>query len=516
MKLKKESIGNFIRAVCFLLVLLVSFTGLTYLMRNTGGAQRGNILGYYEEEEDSLDVVFVGASNVMRYWDPLHAWEEYGFTSHNYSVTSMRADTYLYSLKDALRTQSPEVVVVEARMFTRDLSAKTGTVSVGARNFFDSLDVGWFRNEAIRYYCDALDVSWEDALALYIDLIHYHDNYKALINPENWALADNRLEKGAEPSGFYKGCSVSNGLHYYKDPSKKLVDECEEIDEIAMKLYVDIIEYCQSNDIPLMFVATPIISNSQVYGRFNTLAQVAESYGVDFVDTNKLYEEMGLDFEQDFLDSYHVNVLGVDKFTNYFAAYLDEMYNLPDHREEEAYASWYAAYEDYIEYSDSRRNDVYEKIAVNESGFEVAEQMLATSDAEEWLSLGDHSTITLLLLANEPYERELLSESKLALRAVGATDKFISGSEGFASVYNNDVSYSGSVKKKKTGKIGSDDIKYTLSVGTEPQLQVGSTNYYTDGVDGILAVAFNNYTNRVFDVVCISVAEDGTLMMERK
>lgn len=512
MKLKKESILNFIKAVIFLTILFLFFLFFTYLFRNNGEGQRGNILGYYEEEENSLDVVFVGASNVVRYWNPMRAYEQYGFTSRNYATVSMRAVTYLYALKDALRTQDPELVVMEARLFTRDYSSK---ITVGAQNFFDSLDISPFRCKAIQYYCDVLDLSWDEAVLLYFDLIYYHDNYAALTNPVNWSLADNRLDKGSETAKFFKGYSLSSALYLFDDPSGNITDECGEVDSIAMELYVDIIEYCKSNDIPLMFVATPIVTTEDEEKRFNTLAQVAESYGVEFVNTNRFYEEMGLDFTQDFYDDHHVNILGADKFTDYFAAYLNETYDLPDHRGEDAYASWDVRYEEYLVESDKSRQSVLDKIATNEEAWEAEAKMLHTKDPMEWLSLGEHSGITLFALAGEPCEYKPSAETKLILGMFGVPDSYLNGGASFKAIYNNELIYSNDEQSDKAGKVGTAEIRYTLSTKKAPSLVINKVEYYDVAKGDIQLVAFDNNKNEVVDVVYMSVAEDGMLLMER-
>lgn len=511
MKLKKESIRNLIKAVLFLIVLFLLFLFFTYLFRNTEDSVRGYILSYYEEEEDTMDVVFVGASNVVMYWDGMRAWNEYGFASRNYGTTSLRADGFLYALKDALKTQSPEVLVVEARMFTRYYSDKTEVDTV-SRNFYDSLDVGLFRTEAIRYCWQNLNLPWEESLSYFIDIIRYHDNYAALINPKNWELADNRTDSVK----YYKGYCLTGAVNIFDNPSENITDECANLNSTVLKLYTDIIEYCQNNDITLMFVATPIVAREDESQKFNTLAQVAESYGVEFVDTNKLYEEMGLDFTQDFYDNHHVNVLGSDKFTDYFAAYLVEKYDLPDRRNESEYASWNELYEEYIVAADKARTKALNAIATNEKALKIEAQMLETNDPMEWLALGDSSEITLLTVADAPCEQELSAESRLALKALGATDDFLAGSGSLKGIYNNKVTYSDSSEKDKKGKLGSEEIEYVLSIGEEPQILLGEHNYYDASRGGIQIVAFDINTNEVFDVVYLSVAEDGSLLMERQ
>lgn len=81
-------------------------------MRNAS-IDRANVIGIKEEKE--LDVVFVGGSSTLVYWQPLKAWHEFGFTSYNYSTNSNQAENIKYYIKDILKTNSPELFEVDLR-----------------------------------------------------------------------------------------------------------------------------------------------------------------------------------------------------------------------------------------------------------------------------------------------------------------------------------------------------------------------------------------------------------------
>lgn len=514
MKLNKDKMQNLIKVFLFCAILFMLFLFFTYLFRNTGRYGRENILEYYEEEENSLDVVVVGASNVIRYWDPMRAWNEYGFTSRNYATTGMHASTYLYALKDALKTQSPKVVIVEARLFTRSYAEKG--VTVGGRNFLDSIDYDLFRMEAVNYYCKTLGIPWEDAISLYIDLIQYHDNYAALTDSEHWALADNRLNEVTDYKSMYKGYGFKDAVVAFADPTENAKSEKRgEVEANALKFYTDLIEYCKENDINLMIMASPIVINKTEISKLNTLADVAENYGVPFVNTNKLYDEMGLDFSQDFYDVHHTNVLGGDKFTDYMASYLVDNFDLPDHRGDVAYASWHDLYEDYFAESEKAREKVRKALEKNQAVLEVEEAMKVCENPAEWFRLAKNSKITLLMAANELPEGVPSEESQNILSKVGITEEYFKGDGTLKVVYNRKVRYSDFSSDEKSGKVGERKTKYTITVGEEPQILVKKQNYYDASQKGVHIVAFDNNTEEIFDVICLNVAKNGSLRMER-
>ena len=94
----------------------------------------------------------------------------------------------------------------------------------------------------------------------------------------------------------------------------------------------------------------------------NTITEVTEAFGVPFFDMNLYYEEIGLDFSQDFSDPHHVNVQGADKVTKFLAKYLVEEYDLQDHRGEPEYASWDELYEEYRVSVEKAREKLRQKI----------------------------------------------------------------------------------------------------------------------------------------------------------
>lgn len=68
----------------------------------------------------------------------------------------------------------------------------------------------------------------------------------------------------------------------------------------------------------------------------------AEQLGIDYIDYNLAYEEMGIDWSQDFAgDARRMSVYGSEKFSRYLGAHLQQTYSLSDRREDSALAaSW--------------------------------------------------------------------------------------------------------------------------------------------------------------------------------
>ena len=97
----------------------------------------------------------------------------------------------------------------------------------------------------------------------------------------------------------------------------------------------------------------PDYANDHMY--YNSLWNVAAKYGVDGVNYNDPDLRVRLAYSSDFADWQHLNVKGSVTFSRRLGSDLKEMYELPDRRGEEAYATWqqcaddwYAKFPDYL------------------------------------------------------------------------------------------------------------------------------------------------------------------------
>lgn len=512
MKTLKQNIVPIAKTILFLSILVVIGIHLSYMMRNTARESRQMVLEYYDEKEDSLDVVFVGASGIMRYWNPMLAWNEYGFTSRVLGTDGLHAGVHLSAIKEACKTQTPDVLVVEARKFIYS-SANTHN-DIGAIRFLDSMDYGLARAQAVKYYSDAMQTTTDRRRMFYIDLIQYHDNYEAFTKRINWELMDNRLGDNINYGLYYKGYGLSSSLAYFQDPSANLSAECEELDPVIEELYIDIIEYCQKNEIPLMFVVSPVVIKETESKKFNQLAEIAASYGVDFVNTNLAYDEMGIDFSQDFYNAHHTNVYGASKFTRYFGQYLCDTYDLPDHREESEYQGWHDFYQIYHAKEAECIDILNRSIQNNENAIIASEKMPQSENAYEWLAYANQPEITLVMVADKPLNGTISAESKLALKSFEISEEYLQGKCNYSAVYRDELIYSDLGWNKYEDSIGN-EVTCVISAGDTPCLQIADQEYYDPAQSGLQIVAFNNVTNEVADRVVLTLSTDGKLILQR-
>ena len=93
-----------------------------------------------------------------------------------------------------------------------------------------------------------------------------------------------------------------------------------------------------------MFNSTYRISYDKEYANANYIMDEVKDYGYDVFNGMLYADEMELLGSEDFRDPDHMNLGGANKFSYYFADYLAENYNLPDHRNDSDYETWYEDY----------------------------------------------------------------------------------------------------------------------------------------------------------------------------
>ena len=92
--------------VLFLFLIWQVFVHLTYLFRGADWSAY-NVFAYRNEKKDSIDVVLVGGSSVYRFWNPLQAYNEHGFTSYDYTSSNFPVPIAIGAMEELKKRRIP-------------------------------------------------------------------------------------------------------------------------------------------------------------------------------------------------------------------------------------------------------------------------------------------------------------------------------------------------------------------------------------------------------------------------
>ena len=297
-------------AVLLPVILIVSFLQSTLFSHVDHCTER--IRYFYQEEEDSLDVVLLGASEVYADYSPVLAYERFGITSFGYTQDSNPGSLYKYQVREILSRQSPQVLLVEVNGFLYPKDTYQYN-EARLRVFTESIPMSRNKLEAIWEFPGA------DRLSCLIPFIKYHGDWS---NPD---VLQERVEWRTytrnTPSplkGFRTWSLIDTAepeLAYQPEPDPKIAE-----DEL-----IEFLEFCREEGIDnIVFIRFPHKNSGVLAPRVERIAKIIEQYGYPFVSTEDAAGEMELDYLHDFYNREHLNIYGVAKFTVYLGNYLVE------------------------------------------------------------------------------------------------------------------------------------------------------------------------------------------------
>lgn len=297
------------------------------------------VRNFFSQKENSQDVLILGSSHAYYSFYPMEMWDKYGIPAYNLGspIQSMGASYHL--LKQALKEQSPKVVVVETYCTYLEKPSKSDE---RLRSVSDSMPLG-IEKMALLEEMDLTDPEY----SYYFPLFKYHGRWKSL------EKKDFRLEEQ-----YCKGAAVRASVEPQPEPED--IGETQEIPAVAREYLDKIITLCREQQIELVLVETPFVQDGgKDYKRkrqiLNQVERYAAKQGVPFLNFFKLADEIGLNYQTDMLEPQHLNIRGALKTTNYLASYLSEEYQLPDRRGTEGYEQWQQDSDDFQQYLISQK-----------------------------------------------------------------------------------------------------------------------------------------------------------------
>lgn len=328
-----------VQAVLFLGIFLIILSSLTYVIR-TNGDIKDIFTGFYAEDRNSVDVIMIGSSPVYPFYASPKIWGETGITCYPLSSNVQRPGAAIPLIKEAYKTQQPEVFVFEMRMYTMEDGDMAENMAY-ARGVTDNLKYSLNRIEAI----NRLVTTKEERYTYYFDIFKYHSNWKTMVLPEQIKCIT--YEKKNPLKGFVIRDEVfpiaKEDVRDYTDITEQLAIPEEQ--ELRLR---ELLDYLNEKEQRALFIVSPYPLEENEMKMFNYMQAIVEQAGYTFVNMNQHYEEMGLNFATDYYDDGHVNTAGAVKCTEYLEKLLQE-FSIEDKRNLPGYESYEEAYQYYLE-----------------------------------------------------------------------------------------------------------------------------------------------------------------------
>lgn len=293
--------------------------------------------GFYEEPENSLDVLYFGLSTMRNGISPLTIWNSYGITGYSRASSIQSPLISYYLLEESLKTQSPKVVVVEASPLIQSLAHNVNDYDFNEGKIHEALDnmrLSWTKQKM------AEDISSKSGLSvegLLFPLYRYHDRWQDL-DRDDFSIISS--EKRYAYKGNYPAttCTKLNlDANYMANNS----DTVELLSNESAFYTGKMADLCKKNGIEMVLLCMPTLTSS--YSKNEVIQQYADSIGVRYLDLNlpDVQEEMGFSVNGNFIDSgSHLNIHGSNIVSQYVGQYLCENFDFIDKRTDASFSVW--------------------------------------------------------------------------------------------------------------------------------------------------------------------------------
>lgn len=305
---------NFIKVIAFTLIVAVLFSyAQTLLMRKeTEGwwNTTAKIDGFYNSPENEYEVMFFGSSNTYCSFNPLVIWNKTGVKSYVFATQQQPIWATYHYMVDAFKTQKPELVVMDVLMLSKNDEVYDDGVNY---TFCDNMPLSKNKVELAM-----VSAPKGERFGLLCNFVKYHSRWNEL------SRMDFEYKK-EEMRDYSKGFCVLTGIYdgeIVRADVRNVGDARDLLPKNAEYLK-RIIDLCKAQGVHLMLVKTPSNATEEEKKCYNSVEKIAEANGVEFIDYNLCYEDIGLDIDKDFYDASHLNAWGGEKFSEYFAETVD-------------------------------------------------------------------------------------------------------------------------------------------------------------------------------------------------
>ena len=331
-----HAVKKLLKVVLFAALAVLMLRGIQTVFYAADDRSFHSIAGFYQEPENSLDAVFIGASNTFEFFQPPVAWEDHGIAVYNYTAPAMPTQGLKYVMKEVYQKQPDALLIVNLNKIKND------EFKYAALHYFvDFIPFSANKIALIRELAPSVGIeSFWDQLEFCFPIIRFHSRWPDLRSDEFYRVPTG---KGASSdNAFINGIVDYTGLYRTSEQRNRLSSEQEAVVN-------DMLAFCAENpEAKVLFVFVPQIqSNADIIGQYNAIADQLTEAGLDVLNAFSAIDGIGVDLRGDFFDSNHFNVHGSLKFTEYFAHYLIEKYGFTDKRGDPAYASWAETAENY-------------------------------------------------------------------------------------------------------------------------------------------------------------------------
>lgn len=305
-----------------ILIFLLLFFGFQRLLvpKYTGKVIEGNFIREYYEDPSSHDLLLLGDCEVYENISPITLWKKFGITSFiRGSANQLPAQSY-YLLEDALRYETPKVVV---------WSVGAMKESEQEKETYNRMTLDGMRWSASKWNAICATMLPEEHMTEYLfPLLRYHSRWDCL-SAEDFSCYFHVPE--VSYNGYYMRCDIRKPEDFPTERRKSNYEFPEDSWEYLNKMEA----LCRKNSIQLILIKAPALYPAWPEQYEEQIRNYAEEKNLVYLN----YTDADFDYTQDTYDGgLHLNLYGAEKLSEYLGKDLKMLTDLPDHKGEEKFS----------------------------------------------------------------------------------------------------------------------------------------------------------------------------------
>lgn len=307
--------------ILFVIILLGMLNVINKILYPTTDITR-NWHQFYSLEPNSVDTIILGSSHAYASFNTPYLREKTGKNVYILASNSQAVLQSYYNLKEILKYQTPECVILEAFSINDNsnfrISTDTPDKDWRKEGNIDGMRFGLAKIQAVlaQYYPS----NWGYA---FLPIIRTHHNWKNVVQIQDNLQETQKSFCDFRPSKTGMSKEVMDQYAGLEKNNEEYVISQENI-----TAFHQMASFCRQKNIEFYVVMCPMYDKyiqSINYDSWNSkIEELCQQEQVPYLDCNYHYQEIGLcaqDFENIFIDYIHLNNNGADKVTNFVWEY---------------------------------------------------------------------------------------------------------------------------------------------------------------------------------------------------
>jgi hypothetical protein len=409
----EQALKGFLKGLAFIVVLVLiiwTLNGIYTISRLTYvnvWSDSTTVANFYQEEENSIDVLIFGSSTASNAIQPAVIWNEQHITAYNLSTEGQPSLAAYYLLVESRKYQHPKVGIINAKWVINNI---TTDIDYNISAYHLALDYMKLSSVKVQAAMDiAARIRNQSAIDYIFPLYTYHSRDDITQDDFNTSLLS-----AQHP---LKGACLqmrANTITYDSsnmEPGNASDDSVSRGSSDISSVYVEkMIELCRTRNINVLLLSMPL--DSWNWSLHQEVQAFADDFGVPYLDMNAdpAREKIQMDPHTDFAEGNHESIMGSLKTSQYIASYLAENYPV-----ERSYSNHVA----------SSFNESYATYAEYYKCFQLEYALKSSARLEAYLSrLAGLDGYIIVIAAKDEFYGNLTEEQKSALRSLGLKTDF--------------------------------------------------------------------------------------------